>query len=462
MSKTIIGIAVVSLLSGCAAIPDFQENRQAIIKNNQEQSNFSLSQVNSINRDNWWVDFKDEQLNELLIKVKSNNVDLKVAKLNLEKSQTYYQVIESNNYPIVNFASSFNREKLSATGMTPPPYAGAVLNMGQIGLSSTYTLDYMNKNGLLLQEQKNKSEGLKNQIDNVELAINIQVIKAYIYYQYLIKEEILIQERIDLQNQILNAYKAGVVIGKYTENQLNDIKNQNILLNNSLNTLTQNKQTTLNMLIQLAGNENINIKESNTIWEIKNTNPTAKVDIKLIRQRPDIKYYFANIEAQRNHFEALKADFYPSISLTGDLGLQKVGFSDLLNQKSLFWNFGPEITLPIFDAGRIKSNYKVAGLDLNIFIENYNNAVYSAIQDVNNSLSKENMSYTNMENQTLVFNNQDKNNQNNWDLYRNGKISQVTANQSKLELLNAKEQVLNNELNYINAKLEVIQSLGGK
>lgn len=462
MSKTIIGIAVISLLSGCAAIPDFQENRQAIIKNNQEQSNFSLSQVNSINRDNWWVDFKDEQLNELLIKVKSNNVDLKVAKLNLEKSQTYYQVIESNNYPIVNFASSFNREKLSATGMTPPPYAGAVLNMGQIGLSSTYTLDYMNKNGLLLQEQKNKSEGLKNQIDNVELAINVQVIKAYIYYQYLIKEEILIQERIDLQNQILNAYKAGVVIGKYTENQLNDIKNQNILLNNSLNTLTQNKQTTLNMLIQLAGNENINIKESNTIWEIKNTNPTAKVDIKLIRQRPDIKYYFANIEAQRNHFEALKADFYPSISLTGDLGLQKVGFSELLNQKSLFWNFGPEITLPIFDAGRIKSNYKVAGLDLNIFIENYNNAVYSAIQDVNNSLSKENMSYKNLENQTLVFNNQDKNNQNNWDLYKNGKISQVTANQSKLELLNAKEQVLNNELNYINAKLEVIQSLGGK
>lgn len=462
MNKKIITIAIISMLSGCAAIPDFQENRQAVIKNKNEQVNYSLSELNSVNRTDWWVEFNDIQLNELLLKVKKNNIDLKIAQLNLEKSESFYKMIESNNYPMVNLASSFNREKLSSKGMTPPPYAGAVLNMGQIGLSSSYALDYMNKNGLLLEEQKNKNAGLRDQIENVELAIEVQTVKSYIYYQYLIREEKIIQNEIDTQQKILEAYKVGVSIGKYTQSQLNNIENQVILLKSSLNIIDQNKQNTLNILIQLSGNEEVHILESKNIWELKNTAPTGKVNIALIRQRPDIKYYFANIEAQRNHFESLKADFYPSISLTGDMGVQKVGFSDLLNKKSIFWNFGPEITLPIFDAGRIQANYKVAGLDLNIFIENYNKAVYSAIQEVNNSLAKENMSYENLENQILILNNQVKNNQNNIDLYKNGKIAQLNEFQSNIELLNQKNQVLNNELNYINAKLELIQSLGGK
>lgn len=462
MKIKILSLAIVALLGGCASIPDFTENRQALIRNNQEIANYGLSQVSQVNRENWWLDFQDSQLNDLLSKVQNNNVDLKIAKLNLEKSQTYYQVIESNSYPTLNLGSSFTKEKLSATGMYPPPYAGAILNMGQLGLSSRYTLDYLNKNGLLLDEQKSKSVGYTEQIKNIELSINIQVIKSYLYYQYLLRQEQITEEKIQLQEEILQSYKVGLSIGKYTENQINEISNQTIVLKSILNSIEQNKKTTLNILTQLSGNEVVELKYSDSIWNIKNLNPTTKVDIKLVRQRPDIKYYFSNIEAQRSHFEALKADFYPSISLTGDLGFQKVGFNDLLNKKSIFWNFGPEISLPIFDAGRIKTNYKVAGIDLNIFIENYNNAVYSAIQEVNSSLTKENINYKNLENQKEIFINSAKNDKNMNALFDNGKISKLMKTQSNIELLNIKEQTLNNELNYINAKMEVIQSLGGK
>lgn len=462
MNKNILTLAIITLLSGCASIPDFTENRQVMINNSQEQVNYGLGKINHLNTENWWLDFNDIQLNNILEKVKEKNVDLKIAKLNLEKSQNYYQLIESNNYPSVNFSSSLIREKLSATGMVPPPYAGAVLNMGQVGLSSSYTLDYLNKTGLLLQEQSNKNEGYKEQIKNVELAINSQVIKTYVYYQYLLQEEKIINDKINFHNQIINAYESGLLIGKYTDNQMNDIKNESINLKNNVNNIEQNKQTTINILTQLAGNEVINVEYSPTIWELKDTLPTSQVDIRLIGQRPDVKYYFANINAQRNHFQSLKSDFYPSISLKGDIGFQKVGFSDLFNKKSIFWNIGPEITLPIFDAGRIKTNYKIAGIDLNIFIENYNKAVYGAIQEVNTNILKEKIAYKNLVNQREINNNQNKNNKNINNLFENGKISKLTATQANMNILNIDEQTLNNELNYITTKIEVIQSLGGK
>lgn len=462
MKKTILSMGIMMILSGCAMIPDLHENRQTPIKNNNESNNFWVLQKTTVNTDQWWKDFNDEQLNKLVDLVKEKNVDLKVAKLNLEKSQDYYQLIDSNKYPTLNLGSSFERQKLSGTGMVPPPYAGEIIQMGQIGLSGKYTLDYMNKNGLLSQEQAIKNEGYKHQVENVELAITIQVIKSYMYYQYLLEEETLLNERIKLHESIIKSYEEGFQLGKLTENDVNDIKSQGISLESNLNQIKQNKEVTKNILIQLAGNSNIDLEKGDAIWNYKNELPTGKVDIGLIHNRPEIKYYLSNIEAQRVHLEALKADFYPSISLTGDLGFQKVGFSDLLNKKSLFWNIGPEINLPIFDAGKIKTNYKIAGVDLNIFIENYNNSVFSAIQEVNNGLIKEKFAFNNLENEQKIFKNDEKNYMNNNELYKSGKISKIRNMQSSMQLIGSKENRLSAEFNYINSKLDLIQSLGGK
>lgn len=462
MRKTILSMAIIIGLSGCAMIPDLKENRQATVKNNNESNNFWIVQKTTVNNDKWWNDFNDNQLNDLIDLIREKNVDLKVARLNLEKSQDYYQVINSNKYPTLNLGSSFKRQELSGTGMTPPPYAGQIIEMGQVGLSSKYTLDYMNKNDLLSQEQNIKNEGYKHQIENIELAITVQVIKSYMYYQYLIQQEELINEKLNLHHSILHAYEEGFKLGKLTENDVNEIKNKSILLETNLNQIKQNKEVSKNIIIQLAGNNNISLEKNMNMWNYKNELPTGKVDISLVHNRPEVKYYLSNIEAQKTHLEALKADFYPSISLTGDLGFQKVGFNDLLNKKSLFWNIGPEISLPIFDAGRIKTNYKIAGVDLNIFVENYNSSVFNAIQEVNNSLIKERFAYQNLENEYEIFKNDEKSHMNNMNLYESGKISKIKNMQSSMQIINSKEQKINAEFNYINSKLDLIQSLGGK
>lgn len=462
MKKSILSISIILILSGCAVIPDIEKNRVATAKNKNEIKSFSLS-TNTIKVQTVWAKIiEDEEIRKLLVQVKNNNTDLKIIKLNLEKAQEYSSVIGSNNYPTINFGSSFNREKLSATGMTPPPYAGSIINMGQIGLNSRYTIDYMNKSGLLLQEQSKKIDGYQNQLENIELAIQVQVVKSYLYYQYLLEQENFINEKLDIYNELILSYKNGLVLGKTTENDLNEIINQSIYFKNSLNINKQNKESVINMLIQLSGNNEVNISRNEEIWKMTKVMPLEKLDILIVRERPDIKYYFTNIEAQRSKLEALKSDFYPSISLTGNVGFQKVGFNDLFNKNSIFWNFGPEISLPIFDSGKIKSNYKIAGIDLNIFIENYNNAMFSAIQEINNNLIKEKIYYGNLENQNEIYSNKLKNFNNNKNLFELGKISKIAKLKNDLELINAKEQKLNDELNYFSAKLDLTQSIGGK
>ena len=462
MNKKILSISIILALNGCAIIPDLNQSGMAPIKSQIEQTNYTLYQKNSINQENWWLDFKDEQLNELIDKVQKNNSDIKIMKLNLEKSQQYSDILGSNNLPNVNLMGSTERELLSKTGMYPPPYGGSIINFNQIGLNVNYTLDYMDKSNLLLSEQYKKNESIKYQIENVELALNIQVIKSYLYYQYILIQEDFAQQKIDLNKEILNSYKNGLSLGKLTENDVNDIENQTIQLKTALNNINQNKNIILNSLIQLAGNKDIYIEKNDVLWNFINEIPLESINIEVIRNRPDVKYYFSNIEAQREHLEALKSDFYPSISLTGDVGFQKISFGDLLNKNSLFWNLGPSINLPIFDGGRIKTNYKIAGVDLNLFIENYNKTVFSAIQDVNNSILKEKTNYNNLNNEYLLFKNKNKNYQNTLNLYNNGKVSKIKKLESEMLIINAKEEKVNAEFNYINSKMDMIQSLGGK
>ena len=101
-------------------------------------------------------------------------------------------------------------------------------------------------------------------------------------------------------------------------------------------------------------------------------------------------------------------------------------------------------------------------MDLNLFIENYNKTVFSAIQDVNNSILKEKTNYNNLNNEYLLFKNKNKNYQNTLNLYNNGKVSKIKKLESEMLIINAKEEKVNAEFNYINSKMDMIQSLGGK
>ena len=94
------------------------------------------------------------------------------------------------------------------------------------------------------------------------------------------------------------------------------------------------------------------------------------------------------IEAQKEHLKAAEADFYPQFSINGSYGFEAVNFNNLIKKGSLLGFIGPSIYLPIFHEGSIRSNYKIAGMNVNIFIEEYNKAVINAYNDIDNELYK--------------------------------------------------------------------------
>lgn len=462
--KTSLSLLSLALIvSGCVSIPNIEEHR--VLKNTNITINnpyrLSNPELKTVVSENWWKEIHDEQLNKLMEKVLSNNDDMKVALLNIEKSQTNVTLARSANIPSVNLDASFQREKFSENGLTPPPYGGNTINFSQMALNSSYEFDIFGKYDSLIKEQENNVEALKLKKAAIILNLSNQVVKNYAYWQYL---QIQRRQLNDLNN--LEATKLSMVekkkqLGKTIEQEILNEKNnlKNIEIQQQLN--QQNLKLTENNLNILTGSFNPNELSYNETILSYTLPQVDAVKADAVSNRPDIAYYLAVIKAQSNHLQALKADFYPSFSISGDLGLQKISFANVLSLKNLFWDVGPAIHLPIFDSGKIKGNYKIAGLDKNIFIEQYNGALIKAFYDVDTELNHYKVAQKVLAEQKTILKNQDSDISYEEKKWKIGTVSQLDWNTAQQKNLNNQLNFLDNKWNFFNAQINLINALGG-
>jgi NodT family efflux transporter outer membrane factor (OMF) lipoprotein len=384
-------LALLLTLAGCVSVPNILENKVTSVNEIKIGNNeFSLSHLLArVEREQWWKSFNDEQLNNLMDKVLSTNIDSKIAQLNIDKVEQLVKLTNSANYPQVNLDATIQKQKLSSQGFSPPPIGGTTINFAQIGLSGSYNLDLFNKINNEVASQELKKQSLILQKQALELALSVQTFKLYGYWQYLNSQKTLYLEQRKVSEELLVSTEKKVKLGLGTIDEVLQIQNIQKNIDIAISQINVNQDTTISALLQLTGviDRNLIVLKSSKI--ISNLpSPINAVNSAVIMSRPDIQSYMVNIESQRKHLSSLKADFYPSVSLNGEVGLQKIGLSNLVRSGNVFATIMPTISLPIFDAGRIQTNYKIAGVDLNIFIEQYNNTVVKSYYDINDSISK--------------------------------------------------------------------------
>lgn len=107
----------------------------------------------------------------------------------------------------------------------------------------------------------------------------------------------------------------------------------------------------------------------------------------LLQNRPDITNAEYQLRAAGGNLGAARARLYPSISLTGSAGLASTDLSDLFKSGAFVWSIGPQLDLPIFDAGTRRANVKIAEVDQQIALNNYEQSIQTAFREVKDVLA---------------------------------------------------------------------------
>src|SRR5262249_23507075 len=106
----------------------------------------------------------------------------------------------------------------------------------------------------------------------------------------------------------------------------------------------------------------------------------------LIERRPDIRAAEPNLISANALIGVAKAASFPRITLTGFLGFESTQLSNLFSNSRSVWAFPPQVTQPIFTAGRIKSNVRFTEAQRDIFLINYERTIQNAFREVSDSL----------------------------------------------------------------------------
>jgi outer membrane protein, multidrug efflux system len=143
---------------------------------------------------------------------------------------------------------------------------------------------------------------------------------------------------------------------------------------------------TENQISLLLGNSPGPISRSRRLTEQGLPAVPAGLPSSLLDRRPDIRAAEENLEAQHALVRSAKAAYFPRITLTGDLGFQSNHLSNLFTGASRAWTFVPQLTQPIFTAGRLKSNVRFQQAERELALVQYQQTIQTAFREVSDAL----------------------------------------------------------------------------
>ena len=396
MKKIILTLAFISTVS-CIKVPVIERN--PVISNpEQETSQNTQKDINlEFNSDKWWKSLNDDNLNAIVDLVLENNKSAVISKLNIDKASEAINLAKSGQGLSVGLGANYSGIMTDSQGqrqITDEKFS----RLGQIGLQSSYDVDLFGKTSNLIKQQEFQLEGATLMSKYTELTLAYQTTKLYSYWLFLSKEESNLNNRRKILLEIENMEKNKIKIGKGTKDTLLVIQelvdNTDILVQKN----QENQLVTKNSMSNLVGK--VKSQEIDSLLEKSkgkdfyalsdNISIPQGINSDIVAQRPDVAYYLTVINGQDAKLKSLKANFYPSFSITGSAQLSQINLLGLVTGGSFLGMLKPSITLPILDSGKITSSYKIAGVDLNIFIEQYNQSIVNAYKDINEKLIKYN------------------------------------------------------------------------
>jgi len=317
------------------------------------------------------------------------NYDLRAAVARINAARANLGLARSDQFPQFAVSADLTTTRTSKNGQLGfADQGGRTRSFGSVLLNLlTFELDVW---GRLRQQTKAARAELRASEEDRKAVLTTVVADVATGYFSLLEldgeldiDKRTLATRQDSLRLIRGRYQGGVA-------NLLDVRQAEELVYEASKTIPDTERAiaqTENLLSLLVGNNPAAIPRGRplTLQEGLPSVPPG-LPSSLLERRPDIRAAEANLEAQGALVRAAKAAYFPSISLTGLFGFQSGKLSNLFTGASGSWTFVPQITQPIFTAGRLKSNVKFAKAQQELALAQYRQTIQNAFREVSDAL----------------------------------------------------------------------------
>ncbi|HEY4066114.1 MAG TPA: efflux transporter outer membrane subunit [Burkholderiaceae bacterium] len=334
-----------------------------------------------------WRDFfVDPKLQAVIALALQNNRDLRVAMLNVEAARARYQITRAELFPSVSAAASTTRERtplnLSSSGQT-------MSQVYSVGLNVSWEIDFFGRIRSLKDQALAQYLSLAETRKAAEIALVSQVAVQYLTVLGDDDQIAVTQSTLTNAQESYRINKLSFDNGVATELDLRQAEGILEQASAGLEAYSRARAQDQNALLLLVGGPlpddlpaGMRLADQNLLTDIP-----AGLPSDLLARRPDIAAAEQTLIAANADIGAARAAFFPSISLTGDLGTLSPSARGLFRSGQSSWSFMPQISVPIFDGGANKANLELAQIEKRVEIADYEKAIQTAFREVSDGLA---------------------------------------------------------------------------
>jgi NodT family efflux transporter outer membrane factor (OMF) lipoprotein len=378
-------ISACLAIAGCTVGPDFKPPTSSTppqVFDRTEAAQAPSKAVESQFNSDWWTLFNDPTLNTLEQQLADSNLDVAAASTRLQQSRAELRVAGAAEYPTLDGAASYNRERASpngilgllgvspsdsqpqsASGSNPlgaaalPGHAGSpAYNLYQVGFDTSWEVDIWGRVRRGVEAAAALKDASYEDRNGVLLSARAELARDYIQLRDTQSLLAIARQNLELARNFTKLTQMRRQEGATTDLDVANAAAQAASIESLIPTLQSQTQTSMNAIGILLAEEPGALKQ--TLDEPHDVpDLPAQVPIgfpsELAQRRPDIRQAEAQLHAATASIGMAKADFYPRISLNGTAGFQSLQLSNLANWASGQFVVGPSISLPIFEGGRL-------------------------------------------------------------------------------------------------------------
>jgi outer membrane protein, multidrug efflux system len=377
------------ILGGCTLAPEYTKPQAPIAAQWPQGDAYNSAQkisetaIPELSRQDF---FPDKQLQAIIETALNNNRDLRLAALNVERTQAMYGIERAELFPVVGVTGGGGKQGLSADLISPGDSRTSEQYSMNLGIAS-WEIDFFGRIRNLSESALDEYLATEQARRSVQITLISEVARVYLTLAKDRENLKLAQSTLESQQGNYDLVNRRYEVGVSTELDLWQAQSRVEAAKRDVASFNQQVAQDQNSLNLLAGSP---VSEDLLPKDLSSVVPPREIYVGLSSEvlfsRPDIIGAEYRLKGGYATIGAARAAFFPRISLTTSVGTASDELSGLFSSGTGVWNFGPQIAMPIFDE-RTWAALRVSEADQKILLTQYEKTIQTAFREVADSLA---------------------------------------------------------------------------
>lgn len=449
---TIICINMV-LLSSCHIYRNYQRPDNLPTDSLfRDMDNPSVSDSLSLGDLPWQEVFQDTLLQHYIRYGLEHNTDMQTALLRVDQAKAQLTAAKLAFLPSLT---------LSPQGTLTSTAGSKTVKTYELPVQASWEIDLFGN----LRNAKKGTQTTLLQQQAYQQAVRSELIAgiANTYYSLLMLDEqvAISQSTLEVWKEQVRTMEARMKVGEETENAVTQARASLYELEATHNDLLRQQRETENSLCTLLGMTSRSLERGTLDKQIfPETLPTG-IPVRLLSRRPDIVQAEMTLANAYYTTNQARSAFYPNLNLSGSAGWTNALGQAVTNPGDWILSAVASLTQPLFNRGKLISNLRVSKDEEQIALLNYRQALLDAGQEVNDALYATESAGRSLESHRKQCRELERTVQTSEALYRTGNATYLELLTARQSLLNARLNVVTDSFTQCQAVINLYQALGG-